>query len=302
MKYIPSSMTRFIGRSGLRLRGASPTMLVVGGVVGLGATAVMAARATRNLDPVLDAHHKARLRLEETVFETKQDRQASLARLYGTTTVDLARLYGPTLVVGGLSAAAVLGGHKILRKRHIATVAAYTGLIEQFQAYRGRVVKTLGAEVERGIYEGAHGEWTEDPDHKGEYKLTPKFDPDASMSYLRPWFDEANANFYPDATANYSFLTGSQSHWNRVLQIRGYVFLNEVLKSLGMPQCREGQQVGWTWDSPNGDNLVDYGFMSSIHPETVEFREGLDPRVRLNFNIDGPILDVADFKKLSHSY
>lgn len=290
MKLVPNSVSRLSHRSVLKLSANSPTILVVAGVIGLGATAVLAAKATRNLDPVIEDHQKARGLAVYTVYESKRDRQKALMGVYGRTTLELGRLYGPTIALGTLSTASVLYGHKILRGRHIASIAAYTGLMEQFQSYRGRVAKTLGAEVEKTIYDGAHGEWVEDPDHKGEYKLEPKFDADAlEASYLRPMFDEKNVNWTPDPTANYGFLKGVQMHMNNMLQIRGHVTLNDVYDALRIPRTNEGLQAGWVWNSGVGDNHIDFGFMSGSDPQTIAFRKGVDRSVRLNFNIQGNI-------------
>jgi len=288
MKLVPNAVSRFGHRSLLKLNASSPTILVVGGVVGLGVTAVMAARATRRIDPVLDRHKQDRATIGYVGTESEQ--QKELLRLYVRTGSSLGRLYGPTILVGATSALAVLGGHRILRGRHIATMAAYTGLAEQFNAYRQRVVKTLGEDLEKEIYEGAHGEYVEDPDHKGEYKLKAKHN-DVDSSYLRPWFDETNVNWTRDAVNNYQFLKAAQAHMNNLLQIRGHVFLNDVLDQLHMPRCAEGSVSGWLWKSADGDNFVDFGFMTSDNPNTVAFRNGVEQNVQLNFNIDGIIWD-----------
>lgn len=293
MKFVPKNISRLGGRAALKLSASSPTIMVVAGVVGLGATAVLAAKASRQMDPIIEEHQKSRTTISETVYETKRGEQKALVRLYGNTTKELSRLYGPTLVVGTLSTASVLYGHKILHGRHVASIAAYTGLMEQFQAYRGRVAKTLGPAVERGIYEGAHGEWQEDPDHKGEHKLGPKFDPELSAdSYLRPWFDETNVNWTKDPIANYQFLKGVQTHMNNMLVARGHVFLNDVYDALRIPRTNEGQVAGWVWNSGVGDNFIDFGFMSSIDPHTVAFKNGMEQSVRLNFNVQGNIFGM----------
>lgn len=289
MALVPKSLSRFGNMSVLKLRAGSPTILVVAGVVGLGATAVLASKASRRIDPILDDHKKARA--EIGYIGKSRERQQELVLLYSRTTLQLGKLYGPTIFVGTTSAIAVIGGHKILRERHIATMAAYSGLMKQFAGYRKRVSQTLGEEMERSIFEGARGEWVEDPDHKGEYKLQPKFEVDKTQSYLRPWFDESNNNFTRDATANYLFLKGVQSHMNNMLRIRGHVFLNDVYDGLGMERRPEGAISGWIWNSPYGDNHVDFGFMTSVDPHSVAFRNGLEKTVRLNFNIDGMIWD-----------
>lgn len=290
MKLVPNSVSRVGGRTLLKLNAGSPTILVVAGVVGLGATAVLAARATRNIDPILNEHKQTRA---EIGYAESKTHQKQVATLYSHTGFRLARLYGPTIFVGSTSALAVLGGHKILRGRQIATLAAYSGLAEQFNAYRKRIAQTLGEDLERSIYEGARGEWKEDPNHKGEYKLQPEYEKDVrSDTYLRPFFDESNPNWTLDPVANYLFLKGVQGHMNNLLQIRGHVFLNDVYDALRFERRPEGAIAGWVWNSKEGDNLVDFGFMSGNDPQTIAFREGHERSVRLNFNIDGVIWNL----------
>lgn len=291
MKLIPNSVSRFGYRTALKVSAKSPTILVVTGVVGLGVTAVMAARATREIDPILDHHHKQRLIIEETAYVTSRAEQKALLRLYTDSAIELTKLYGTTIVVGTVSAGSILYGHKVLHGRHMATMAAYSGLMDQFKSYRGRVARTLGVKAEQDIYNGAHGEWTEDPDHKGEYKLEPKYDRDAQdETYLRPMFDHNCPNWTSDPVVNYAYLRGVQNHMNNVLEIRGHVFLNDVFDALRLERTKEGQAAGWLRDDKGGvDGFIDFGFMTGQDPQTVAFRENVTPDVRLNFNIDGLI-------------
>ena len=289
MKLVPKPLTRAGYRTLLKLNANSPTILIVAGVVGLGTTAILASKASRKIDPIIDNHKKARA--EIGIINNNRPQQKELVSLYVNTGFKLGKLYGPTLFVGTTSAISVLGGHKIIRGRHIATMAAYSGLIEQFTGYRKRVALTLGDEVERGIYEGARGEWQEDADHRGEYKLVPKFDGEPINAFYTRWYDDRNPNWRRDSDSNYLFLKGVQSHVNRLLEIRGHVFLNDVFDGLHMPRSREGAVTGWLRDSPNGDGIIDFGFMTSNDPHTVAFRNGTEKTVLLNFNIDGPIWD-----------
>ena len=99
-------------------------------------------------------------------------------------------------------------------------------LQDQFLNYRGRIRHTLGNEMERAIYDGAVGEYVEDPDHKGEYKLEPQWKDefqDGDNAYLRPWFDESNPNFTRDPQSNRSFLQGVQQRRQAVPSARPVV-------------------------------------------------------------------------------
>lgn len=287
MSVVPQSVTRFGYRSILKFKYNSPTIMVVAGVVGLGASAVFAARAARHMDPIIDQHQKARIDLETQARPEGQAYNRELARLYADTGWELTKLYGPALVLGTVSAVSVLSGHRILRGRHIATMAAYSGLLEQFQAYRGRVAATLGEDVEKGIYDGARGEWV------GEGKnrhLEPVFD-GGIEAFDRPWFsEETSPNWKRDPIANYGFLKGVQAYMNNLLQLRGHVTLNDVYDALGMARVPEGQIVGWLYENPGiTDGHIDFGFMTGIDPNTQAFRAGQAYDVQLNFNHEGEI-------------
>jgi Family of unknown function (DUF6353) len=284
MRYVSASITRFGHRNLLKLQKNSPTIFVVGGVVGLGVTSVMAAIATRKIEPILEEHAKNRMIVSENVYHNQRDEQLEVVRIYADTAWELGKLYAPTLAVGTLSTVSVLHGHKILQARHIATMAAYTSLMDQYQAYRARVSETLGPEMEQDIYNGAVGKWEEDPDHKGEYKMKSKFT-GAPENYLRP-------NWTTDPTSNFYFLKGAQAHMNNLLNARGYVFLFEVYDALGIPRAKETIVAGWLLDNDQGDGFVDFGFMASREPEAIMFRNGAERSVRLNFNIDGVIWDL----------
>ena len=103
MKYIPTGVTRTVSRALLKLDKNSPTILVVAGVVGLGATAVVAAKATRNLDPVLDDHKQKRAEIGYNV-ETRTQQKAVLS-LYMHTGVEFGKVYAPAIALGTISAA-----------------------------------------------------------------------------------------------------------------------------------------------------------------------------------------------------
>lgn len=44
---------------------------------------------------------------------------------------------------------------------------------------------------------------------------------------------------------NKIFLKSQENYFNDLLKAKGYVFLNEVYKSLGIPETRFGQRMGW---------------------------------------------------------
>lgn len=297
--FIPKGLSRFGSRSILKVKKNSPTILVVGGVVGLAATVVVAAKATPKAQKVVAEHKAERANIGDipkkgtVAKEVRKDQQVQVLELYYNTSLELTKVYGPAVTLGVLSAASVLYGHNLLRGRHLATVAAYSGLSEQFNAYRGRVQKTLGEKAEREIFNGAHGEYVEDPNHPGEYKLQPVYnDNDPAPTSTQVWFNEKNHYYREDPEVNMMHLNAVQTHMNNLLTVRGHVFLNEVKDALSLPRTPDGQVLGWVAGAGTGDDYIDFGHLTNTDPASVAFQRFERPDVQLNFNVDGIVHDL----------
>lgn len=61
----------------------------------------------------------------------------------------------------------------------------------------------------------------------------------------REVFGPINRNWINDRWANELFLKGTQIYMNNRLQVKGHVFLNEVLDALGMERSSDGAICGW---------------------------------------------------------
>jgi hypothetical protein len=59
-------------------------------------------------------------------------------------------------------------------------------------------------------------------------------------------FDFTNVNFDKRDENNRFFLQGAQNYFNELLVAKGYVFLNDILRHLGIRETMAGQLVGWT--------------------------------------------------------
>jgi hypothetical protein len=103
----------------------------------------------------------------------------------------------------------------------------------------------------------------------------------------RVLFDEHNRRFKKSAELNRNFIQIQQNYANHLLSARGHVFLNEVLDNLGFEPTPAGQVVGWILGG-EGDDHIDFGLFEE---ESEEFMFGNEPRIWLDFNVDGVIYD-----------
>ena len=66
-------------------------------------------------------------------------------------------------------------------------------------------------------------------------------------------FDENNDNFYPNSDEyNEFFIAQVQNRFNDMLRYQGFIFLNDVLKALGIKPRVIGQIVGWRYPEGRG--------------------------------------------------
>lgn len=289
MKYVPDSVSRTVGRGLLKTQNVSPTVLFVGGVVGVVATAVLASRATLKLELVLDeldADKERGLTLRETLPDkySESDHKRDLTIFYSRASVNVAKLYAPAIIVGGLSIAALTGSHVILTRRNAALTAAYAALDKGFREYRKRVVDELGEDADRRF---RYSNELVEPDKDG--KPVRRVVDDYSI-YAR-FFDELNDHYQREPEYNFLFLKCQQNWANDMLRARGHLFLNEVYDRLGIDRSKPGQVVGWVRDS-DGDNYVDFGIFNGDQPRARDFVNGREHSILLDFNVDGVIYDL----------
>ena len=302
-----SKLTRTLNRVGLKLKKHSPEILVVTGVVGTVASAVMACKATTKIDEVLaetkDNIDKTKDYVEKKGFSekyTEEDYKKDLTIFYAKGGLELVKLYAPSVALGALSITAILSGHNVLRKRNVALAAAYATVEKGFKEYRGRVVERFGEELDRELkynIKAKEAEETTVDEKTGEEKVTKKTvnvaDPNNYSTYAR-FFDDGCTGWTKDPEYNLMFLKNQQRYANDLLKSRGHLFLNEVYDMLGIPRTKAGQVVGWIYDEeyPNGDNFVDFGIYDLYNEKARDFVNGYERTILLDFNVDGDIMNL----------
>lgn len=302
-----NSVSRAFHNIGFQLKKHSPEILVVTGVVGVVASAVMACRATTKIDTVLDEtkakvegiHKAAEMKVVNGKEYTEQDKKKDLALTYAQTGLGFVKLYGPSLLLGAASIGCILASHNIVRKRNLALASAYTAVDSSFKDYRKRVVERFGEELDRELKYNIKTKEVEETvvNEKGEEKTVKKtvevVNPDEISDYAK-FFDVGNPYWEKDAEYNLMFLKRQEAYCNQKLQSQGYLFLNEVYEAIGIDKTRAGQEVGWIYDekNPNGDNYVDFGIYDYRKEANRRFVNGYERTILLDFNVDGPILHL----------
>lgn len=311
---IMTKLSRSVNRAGLKLKKHSPEILVVTGIAGFIGTAVLAYKAAPKVNEILeetknaiDGVNKVKANPEKYVSEkhpelyTEEQAKKDLTIIYVQTGVELAKVCAPVLATGVLSATAILAGHNILRKRYVATSAAYVALDKSFKEYRGRVIDRFGKDLDQELRYNIKAKEieetvvNEDGSEVTVKKTVQEVDPSAIGPYAF-FFDESALGFEKNnPECNMYFLRTSLKYFNDQLQAKGHLFLNEVREQLGLPKTPVGQVVGWIYDptNPTIDSHVSFGNLFDIHDKDKrEFVNGLEPAILLDPNCDGPILEL----------
>lgn len=278
-----------------RKHGSGAMMWV--GVGGVAVTIVAACVATTKAEPILDSA-KDRIDNAKKLDDASEQKKA-MAAAYGAMAIDFGKLYLPATLLGTCSVSLIVGSHYILKKENVALMATTAALAESFNRYRQRVIEDQGEAKDAEYYYGIKKTKVISVDENGE---NPREEETCvrtapSVSIYSRFFDETNLNFKDNGALNLMFLRRCQDEMNYLLKTRKYVFLNEVYEKLGLPRSEAGQFVGWVWNSENGDNQIDFGIYNSDNKANVDFVNGFERAVLLDFNVDGDIMYVLKPKK-----
>ena len=310
---IGQTLSKFGGRSLLKVKKYSPEILIGTGIVSMVSAGVLASKATIRAQKVMETHAENMLiinkihdnpeeykdEIEQTIeggVYTDEQFRKDKALTYYHTGLGLAREYWPAFTLATAGVFCILSGSNILRKRNVALAAAYKIVETSFGEYRERVRDDVGEAKDFEYRYGKTRAKTIDEistDEEGKEKKSKKKidviqDPNEYSQYAR-FFDSSCNDWTKNAEYNLMFLKGKQSYLNDMLQARGHVFLNEAYDELGIPRTGAGSQVGWVL-SKDGDNFVDFGIYED-KARARDFVNGYEPVILLDFNVDGVIWD-----------
>jgi hypothetical protein len=305
MKFVPETIARKVASQQLLASKHAPRILFVGGVVGMVGSTVLACRATLKLDEVLDAVEADRKQAHEvkavvSVPEYKGDATYTDQELRRDLTIigvrgigSIVKLYAPSVILGGISIAALTKSHSILQNRNLALTAAYTALDMAFTRYRERVVDRYGEEVDRDLrYDSEEIDILDEETGKITAQTVAIGNP--GSAYARFFDSESSRCWSVDPDINLLFLSNVQRWCNDRLRARGHIFLNEVYDELGLSHTMPGAVVGWRWNKGSGDDYIDFGIWDSNSQVIKDFFNGREGAILLDFNVDGMIYDKLE--------
>ena len=111
---------------------------------------------------------------------------------------------------------------------------------------------------------------------------------DYSISKYARFFDESSETWTRDPEKNLVFLNNQRRNADDLLKMRGYLYLNEVYRMLGLSKIESFDNIGWIYDKDNpiGDNYVDFGILKQYN---MDFVNGFRNSMLIDPNVDGDI-------------
>lgn len=306
---IATKLSRSLNKVGFKLKKHSPEILVVTGVVGIVVSTVIACKATTKVNDIVDETKETIEKIHDSVGKglhtsdgeeyTQEVANKDLAIVYTQTAWKFVKLYGPSVALGVVSIACMVGSNRILKKRNIALATALTTVETSFKDYRKRLIDKFGKDLDRELRFGIKAKEVEEHvvDENGNETTVTKtvdvVDPNTAHSLYSVVFCEGNAGWTKNAELNKVFLIQQQNYANDKLRLKGYLTLNDVYEMVGAPTTAYGQIAGWVYteDSSVGDNYVDFGIFDVTNEKACDFINGRERSIILDFNCIGNILD-----------
>lgn len=291
-----SYLSRAVGATKLLVKAKGPTIMVVTGVVSMGAAVITAGKQTLKVEEVLEKHTPdlEKIAQGEDLQLEGYDKEAARQdrfRVYTRASFDLAKLYAVpgVLFIGG--AGLVFGGHNIMVKRNATLALAFTGLKSSFDAYRARVVETIGHDADQAFMHGAKMTTIKDAKGKEHEVASRDWDESRKDPYNRVFEQGATAEWQDDLTCNQIFIESQRRNAQRLLNHQNYLYLSDVYASLGFPESDISRVVGWKVERlPDGTKnipTIDFGLDK---PMPDDWKYNAENAIYLDFNCQGLIV------------
>lgn len=302
MKINTKTLRKSFKKAQLTVRKHSPEILMVAGVIGTVAGAVMACKETLELEDVLDECKQEKMELEEQYAMCEQYSEDALKKDQVKLTIKqvakIVKLYAPSVIMEATSIGVIFASNDIMRKRNASMAAAYATLNSMYKRYRQNVIESYGEEVDKDMRFGIkHEKVTEIDEDGNKVKIDARIvDLDntalAISDYSR--FFQMGCKGFDAGSGRYNllYLKGIQAMFNNKLIADGYVMLNDVYRELGFDTIPEGWSIGWVYDEANpiGDNYIDFGLYEARNKNQRAVNDW-EPVILMDFNVDGNLYE-----------
>lgn len=234
-------MNKLLSMSAVFVKRNAPTILTVIGGIGVGATAIMAVKATPKATKLLE--------------QAKEEKGEELTKF------EVVKVAGPSYIpaaITGMATITCIFGANILNKKKQATImSAYALLDSSYKEYRNKVTKLYGEDADKSVKE----EIAKDKYAESDIYVTD----DKELFY-----DSFSERYFESTMAQ---VVQAEYNINRKISMYGGAYLNEFYEELDIPPLDHGERLGWSSGS-----LMDTTWIRwlDFHHEKVEIEDGME--------------------------
>ncbi len=210
----------------------SPVILTTAGVVGIFATAYLSSRAT------LKASDEVK-RLDSTI-----DGELTKREIFEVSW----QYYIPSALVSAVTAACIVGTHKIHENRYAGLLSVYSITEVALQEYKAKVIETIGENKERKIHDSIAQDHVNAKPPSSEVVILGRGEVLCMESITGRYF-----------MSDVETLRRAENTINARLIHDLYSSHNEFCSLVGLPQTTLGDQIGWT-----SDHMMEMVFSSAL--------------------------------------
>jgi hypothetical protein len=244
-------------------------LLTAGGVVGVGATAVLTARASFKAAAIL--------REKQAIAEEAQAERVGIRMDVEFSTREKAMIvwpyYVPPAVVGTATISSIIMANRISSKRAAALAAAYAISENRLQEYKDKVTEKLGINKERSLRdEIAQDQVNNDPPSKEVLIL-------GSGDVLCR--DSLSGRYFHSSV---EMIKRAENKINTELFNSQYASLSEFYDEIGLEATDFSDQMGWN--------------TMNMEPFEIKFSTTMSPDNRPCLVLDYSTLPIPDYHKL----
>lgn len=238
----------------------SPLILTVTGVIGIGATAVLAYKSRSRVEAIIEEVEETRkdeerinelIDLQDRLTDEEETELSYLQENYvpvskAVVIRDLAGAVALPVVTGVASLACVTLSWYIMNNRLLTVSGALATATAEHVYYKRKVADRFGEEVERELSTPVHKVEADYTDEKGKKKTGEVNVKDTLESLEGRWFDESMEYTADDFSYNKAFVEAVGEKLGVQFMNRGSLTLNQVYDALGFPRSRAGALMGWS--------------------------------------------------------
>lgn len=229
----------------------SPTLLTAMGVAGLVTTVILAVRATPKAMELIEERERE-MHNEQFRWIGPKDEVLTKTEIVKTAY----KVYLPTIGMGLVSVACIIGANSVSLRRNAAIASAYSLSEVAFKEYQNKIVETIGDKKEREIRKEVREKKVAGDTIEPSNVIVGNFGGEQIC------YESLTGRYFKSDAET---IRGVINKLNKNLLSDDFVPVNDLYYELGLSSVKMGDDIGWHVN----DGLVDISFSGALDAKGV---------------------------------